>query len=1497
MKFSKINNYKTAVIARAGNPQESVEKKQSGGVSRDKTGLIYRDPAKFGESIVDDVNGHVETQISKAQKLYKIFNSLNKDNKKSHIAEISMILDNAIDDKEALGDGTLKARAMYAQVLEKWKDQDMTATGEQIDEAVELHLRRTLRQKCAGNVKLLLRAVADHRDWNTLTDAEKTAIADFLEMLKNDYQFEKVKKYIPKSLEHQNTVIQPNKSGILTPANIPLATNRSKTEKDALTSFLSDYAVLDGSVRHDLRLRLRRLVDLYFYGNNEVPVGDFDEWKDHSGRRIREEVFSKEAAAFIEHARKASVNKESATKTPSEKALSLEKTDPSRPEKTLKDRKDWINVVRQMYRQENIRRYRLSKEAVMGSIVADSEDPIADSTQAIAAAGTLLTTEALYFQDMDINMFWIRYIENSVERIYQNFRSLEDFRLSVGYLSEKVWKGIFSFLSGKYIATGKAVYHFTMEEVAKDEPAKAPQGISEQKAEEIQGRKKAIEKQDTKKGKGAKKKAKKHQASRSERVLKAVAESRAVAAAEAERLAASKIAELALASETTFSKARLEDPDVSLSLGKIRDCLKGGFTSFDYEMIKAEEVLQRDTAVFVAFAANHLSSATVDLSVLKGEKNKEDFLTLEKKDLERALRSEQFLRRNILQFFGGESTWRDFPFDQYYQEYAQAQGGQYDDLSFLDDLKKIVYAMRNETFHFETRRRNQGNWNQELIAAMFKHDCITASMLQKTKFYTNNLPMFYSDKILLGLLEALYRTQSSRASQVPSFNKVVVRRNFSDFILSDLQWKTISFPGEDSVARKEQFDSALYYLLKEVYYSLFLQEKGLHGVYKVKKKFVEWCNDEENGKENRLAFISFQGRVNDLVRSKEDISLAEICQRIMTDYNLYNTQAKKVKSSYSRNKNPDSYDHFKMLLLRGLREVFAGYIRKEFDHLKTPKYREMPDADAFLPDYSAPTYAALVSKVRYDVDLQKWYIIGRLLSPRQANLFVGILRQYVQYTSQIQRRALETKSSPVFQANSKALHSYEGVVDVCILLAGTTTNCLEDYFDDRDDYARHVALYLDFEGQYPGISLSAQLAQFCNENIDTTDKAAEAASVGNNPPDEGSTAELKRLGVFFDAENPILNRNILLSRIYGTEKVLSAALRHRKVTRSDILEYYAWRKKIEAYRITGKCTTEEQQKDLKKYQEIKNKVEFRNLVEYEEIIDEIQAQMIDWCYLRERDLLYFQLGFHYTCLNNGSPKAPAYQRIEHRGRTIDGAILYQIIAMYTVGIPMYSFKDRELTINSKSMPVRMKINTFVDYSRGCLEQYPGSGTSGMTISQTDPESIYYAGMELFENTEEHDNIVNLRNYIEHFHYYTLQDRSILDICGDVFDRFFTYDIKYQKSVPVVLYNILMHHFIRPEFTFSTSKKQVGTGKTIKTKSRAAINLSSNRGLSSEKMTYKLPQPDDKKSGDNSGSEKKGDANTKKPLEVKIDAKSKDFLEGLAAILYYSDSSGDLIQNI
>lgn len=1506
MKFSKVNNYKTAVTDRSGsNSFQSFSKKRKEKDSFGKTGILYRDPARAGEGAVVDIAGHVDRQTRAAQRLYSVVNPP-KEKEICAAARIARTLDNAFD-IVGMERGPLDAGKVYASLIASVENRGYSEAN--IDKAVDLYLRKSLYQTSARAVKNMLRAASEGRLWNDLPNDERAEYEAFMDCLYRDYRYEKVRKHVVKSIEHQNIVVQPNEDGIFAPSAIPLSTDRNRMEKEAMTGFLSEYANLDDAVRHDLRLRLRRLVILFFYGQDEVPVVDFDEWEDHAARRSRTEPFSEEAAAYLAAAREEDRRRE-ARKDHSQNHSSQGSG------KVRRDGKDRVKAVTLMLRQENMARYRRS--------VACAE-----------------TSRELYLRDDASNRFWIHHIENSVERIYNSFRSLEDFRLSTGYLGEKVWKGMLVFLCGKYIATGKAVYHFAMDE-------------------------------------------------------------------------------------------GMEDPEKSLVLGKIRDEVKNGLTSFDYEQIKAEEVLQRDTAVYVAFAANHLSSATIDISILMGEKNKEDkediedkedgkykkgkednkdkedFLLLKKEDLQKA--QKPHLRRNILQFFGGESAWRDFPFEEYYQEYAKSQGSIYDDVSLLDDLRKIIYALRNESFHFDTRRRDPGDWNRELVAAMFAHDCGTASRRQREKFYSNNLPMFYGEKELLLLLNALYGTQASRASQVPSFNRVVVRRNFSDYIREELGWKSITFSGEDGIVKKQQFDSALYYLLKEIYYNLFLQGKTRLGTYNTRREFVQWCNDPDNGRENEEAFKSFQGRVLEITAANKDISLPGICQQIMTDFNQQNNQTRKVKSDHVKKNLKDSYSHFRMLLYKGLREVFAAYINAHFDFLKSPSYREMPEAEAFLPDYESPAYAPLVEKMRGDADLQKWYVVGRLLNPRQANLFVGVLRQYVQYAGQILRRARETGSGFWKQrAATDSFEAYEGVLEVCIQLSGMTTNCLEDYFEDKDDYARHVGNYLEFEGEYPGISLSQQLERFCNENAEGVTAAAgtagaavggkilingkgsaaagkasaqmsssniadimesaekrgtedEKGSGSHSGADDTGYEELKRLGIFYDVENPILNRNILLSKIYGTESVLVNIARNRKVTREDIHSFYEQRKKLGEYRITGRCETAEQQRSLKKYQEIKNKVEFRDLVEFEEIIDELQGQMIDWCFLRERDLMYFQLGFHYTCLCNDSPKPELYRKIVCGNRTIDGAILYQVAAMYVGGLPIYTVEKGKIKLKNKSgaIPTGGKIGSFLNYAKACQQQLGRQDGSRQDSGQQVPsrqvpnqkhtvskngsssiapiekserekelkkesEKLYYAGVELFENISEHDNIVALRNYIEHFHYYARQDRSLLDLYGEIFDRFFTYDMKYQKNVCNLLYNILMHHFVRVEFTFSTAKKEVGEKKETEIKDRAAISLREGRGISSEQMTYKLTPKQDKDSKENPSKnteenkvnndrtdhhykdyhkdrrkkpakKRDRDSGSKDAKPINLDAKSRDFLEGVATLLYYPDEPGNVVSD-
>jgi len=353
MKISKVNNYKTAVTGRGG---AYISTDSPGEQSRGRTGILYRDPPKNKKSVEPDIARHVERQTMAAQRLYRLVNPLENGKKRTLAMDVASILDRSVDKKDLQRDA-LDAHGMYGNLLSSWTDARTTASDVQIDEAVDLYLRKSLHQTSASDVKAMLKAAAQGRRWNELSDSERSSIRGFVDCLQKDYGYEKVRKHVVKSIEHQNIVIQPNEAGILEPALIPLASERNKLEKDAMKGFLSEYAALDDAVRHDLSLRLRRLLDLYFYGFDEVPVEDFDEWMDHASHRGRTEPFSAEAAAYIQK-----VREEDAARAAKKEAQG-KKVSPSR------DGKERIRIVRQLFRQENMQRYRKAHAAVG----ADSE--------------------------------------------------------------------------------------------------------------------------------------------------------------------------------------------------------------------------------------------------------------------------------------------------------------------------------------------------------------------------------------------------------------------------------------------------------------------------------------------------------------------------------------------------------------------------------------------------------------------------------------------------------------------------------------------------------------------------------------------------------------------------------------------------------------------------------------------------------------------------------------------------------------------------------------------------------------------------------------------------------------------------------------------------------------------------------------------------------------------------------------------------------------------
>ena len=210
--------------------------------------------------------------------------------------------------------------------------------------------------------------------------------------------------------------------------------------------------------------------------------------------------------------------------------------------------------------------------------------------------------------------------------------------------------------------------------------------------------------------------------------------------------------------------------------------------------------------------------------------------------------------------------------------------------------------------------------------------------------------------------------------------------------------------------------------------------------------------------------------------------------------------------------------------------------------------------------------------------------------------------------------------------------------------------------------------------------------------------------------------------------------------------------------------------------------------------------------------------------------MYMQLGFHYVELyhTNKISENSFMRRMEGEECLIeDGAVLYQIAAMYDYNLSVYERdEDDRAVFNKQRQSIGAKVPQF--YKKYCK----------------DNGEIYNNGMYFFENITEQDAIVEDRKYIDHFKYYVHLDKSMMEMYSGIYDRFFAYDVKLKKSVSYIIPNILLSYFIKAQLSFETPGEFELTEKSkngIKTKYvRNAANISIDETQTrSDYFTYKL----------------------------------------------------------
>lgn len=879
-------------------------------------------------------------------------------------------------------------------------------------------------------------------------------------------------------------------------------------------------------------------------------------------------------------------------------------------------------------------------------------------------------------------------------------------------------------------------------------------------------------------------------------------------------------------------------------LGQVKEQYADGLTSFDYERIKAEETLERDLSVYITFAIQNYFRCVCS-NEQRMQPRKEDMLWYKEEDFTKILgernkdtAAKQEAKRRLLQFWGGMSKW-----EEQFPDHV-CDGATVDIIDFVMEIKNKIALVRNSCYHYTASISKDAVTEQPLMKKMFDIEYRRVGEIIFEKYYSNNVFSFYNIHGIKKLADHLYCRQESRPAQIPAFNRIVNQSNIDSFIIKCVGLETWNKNIQDADMRKI-FRASFSFLLKEIYYHSFLLCPD------IKKQFIQvisdWAIHGKNQKEQNAA-KNMMKRIKEL---DKNISFGELCQTIMTDFHMQNqgNMSVKVKAAKKNKFDEEIFQHFRMLLYAGIRQVFEGYLIHQdngslFDCLKHPKARANMDKEEAFQKFAdadgGKWKPGLFSDVHMSMNsaeqstkpvLLAWYTTAHFMNPKQLNLLVGSIKSYIQFINDIDRRMgaarIKKRENQTLQETQKYQRILR-VLEFTQLFNGKTTNCLEDYFQDAEDYARHVANYvkLDSPTKYA-------LQAFCEQN----------AHLGK-PND--------RIGLYYDATNPIVNRNIVFASMYGMEQILKECI--KPIELCEIQELYAEKALLTKVFQRGHCKTIEEQHKLREFQNKKNRVELVNIMTYSELLNDLVGQLVSWAYLRERDLMYFQLGYYYIKLFCGKKMEQDDWMRTLAGTGVDicdGAILYQIAAMYTYALPVYGIKNGEAFSKSRKRSSGAKRNDFrKEYCKG-------------------DASIYNAGLFFFEILDEHDFIVEFRNQIDHFKYYACADKSILEYYAEVYDHFFDYDLKLKKSMSYIFKNILARYFVIANTSMGNSAgtmrhKSIGTKKIPSYVYRNCTNLQiSEKGLVSDWLIYKV-------NGKN----------------VKVNARNEIFLAELQNILEY-----------
>lgn len=877
-----------------------------------------------------------------------------------------------------------------------------------------------------------------------------------------------------------------------------------------------------------------------------------------------------------------------------------------------------------------------------------------------------------------------------------------------------------------------------------------------------------------------------------------------------------------------------------LRFGIVSEKYEKGITSFDYERIKAEEELDRNIAAYVTFAADIFAKSVIKSDYRTKKDNNSDVLQYSDKEFRNSEVIRDNAEKNILQYWGGYSRWctenSKLPENNKVSDF-----GKLDVSDLCIDIKKHLAGIRNSSVHYTTKIKNESATDGSNVKILFEKDLADINIIYADKYYSNNVWMFYSLEDINKLIAFLYKEKRViRQVQIPSFSRILKRKAMQDVIneiFKDDFDENIVNP-----ELKEKYRNSLYFMLKEIYYNAFIIQPELKEKFKDKIKTMksELYNklktiDKKEYKalycmlsNEESALKNFADRIYSV--DGDNVSFADICMILMTDYNMQNQEKKNIESMEQKKKNKgkdENYKHFPLLLHKVLKELFIEYL-KQTHELEFLRNNICIKSDVTMESFESQIkgveiYKDLKEKIDKNNSLLDWYVIAHFLMPKQLNHLIGNIKNYIQFATNIDKRA-ESVKNLTESSMVKRIQYYDDIVRILEFSAqyiGKISNNINDYFNSEDEYVSFLSKYVGFINDKSEDVLT-ELKDFCREKI-------------NN----GSQI----IGIYYGGDNVIINRNVIYAQMYSNAEVFSNI--YKKVTKNDIINYYEKQNDLKDVFKSGVCQNEDEQRSLCEFQQLKNRIELTELSTYADMVNDFMAQFVEWAYLRERDLMYFQLGIHYIRLfYSDNVLDEKYHKLSDNVIDIEeGALLYQIVAMYDYELRIF---ETDNSGNAKRIG----------------QGGPGKSIPVFLKKYCNGTDVYECGLELFEDINQHEHIIRFRNDIAHMRYMSNQAMNIMSIVSNIYKNFFVYDTKLKKSISLVFKNILMRYGVIADLVFSYNNKNQSI------KDDMDINIINIKNLKSDKYVYKIVNEDIVK-------------------QVEIEIRNQVFLEQLHNLLYFS----------